>query len=290
MTRQKPGTTTSLVGHLMVASVAVAMLLTAVPAAAQMNRPFHKDGWILAAAHAPGAGGSIWRTDLWVVARGNASNQKITLKFCKAELDNTSAVGFEIDNLGANSVTYIEDVVEHYLRIGEGNWLGAIHYTANDFVQVWARVYSISPDGRASFGQLVEGVPTTDMSPDNTPWESDDQQWLYALKHTADNRFRVNVGVVNPTAIASSYDVYIYTVKGELPTSGTKGLTITLPPFSMRQLSDPFASSDGGEWNNYRVRVNCRTEGCGSFAYASVVDNATNDGYFVRGVKRLPKM
>jgi hypothetical protein len=126
------------------------------------------------------------------------------------------------------------------------------------------------------------------MSPDSTPWWSDDHQWLYATKHTADGRFRVNIGVVNPTAIAGSYDVYIYTPNGDYPATGTKGLTITVPPFSMRQLTDPFASSDGGEWSNYTIRVNCRTEGGGSFAYASVVDNATNDGYFVRGVKLLP--
>lgn len=35
------------------------------------------------------------------------------------------------------------------------------------------------------------------------------------------------------------------------------------------------------------IQVSCQTEGAGSFAYASVVDNATNDAYFLRGAKKL---
>jgi hypothetical protein len=33
--------------------------------------------------------------------------------------------------------------------------------------------------------------------------------------------------------------------------------------------------------------VRCKTDGAGGFAYASVVDNATNDAFFVRGVKKM---
>jgi hypothetical protein len=266
----------------------VSVLLAVGAADAQMNRPFHKDGWILSAAHTPGLASSIWRTDLWIVARTHASNQKITLYFCKSETDNSAAPGFEINNLGVNTVTYLEDVVEQYVHVGSGKWLGAIHYVATGDVQVWARVYSITPDGSASFGQLVEGIPTKDMSPDSNPWWADDHQWLYAMKHTSEGRFRVNIGVVNPTAVASSFDVIIYNDKGGYPTMGDYYLTVTVPPFSMRQLGDPFAGIDGGNWNNYTIRISCTTEGGGSFAYASVVDNATNDGYFVRGVKLYP--
>jgi hypothetical protein len=51
------------------------------------------------------------------------------------------------------------------------------------------------------------------------------------------------------------------------------------------QLNDPFAAINGGEWNTYTVRVESGTLESGVFGYASVVDNATNDAYFVRGVK-----
>ena len=87
--------------------------------------------------------------------------------------------------------------------------------TASDGdVQVWARVYSISPDGKQSYGQLIEGIPTADMSPDDDPWDSHEQQWMLAVQHTSDGRYRVNVGIVNPTSVAARYEVAIFNGAG----------------------------------------------------------------------------
>jgi hypothetical protein len=55
----------------------------------------------------------------------------------------------------------------------------------------------------------------------------------------------------------------------------------------MIQTSDPFADWQGGDWSTALIQAKCRTDGAGGFAYASVVDNATNDAYFVRGVKKM---
>jgi hypothetical protein len=81
--------------------------------------------------------------------------------------------------------------------------------------------------------------------------------------------------------------VTLYAADGNSPPDQTAGESVVVPPFSMVQLGDPFGDANGGEWNNYQVRVICTTEGGGVFAYASVVDNNTNDAYFVRGVKNL---
>ena len=49
---------------------AAALLIGHVPpASAQLNKTQHDDGWLLAAARAPGLHGSIWRTDLWVMGQ-----------------------------------------------------------------------------------------------------------------------------------------------------------------------------------------------------------------------------
>ena len=56
---------------------------------------------------------------------------------------------------------------------------------------------------------------------------------------------------------------------------------------AMVQLNDPFAGVMGGDWNTVMIRVINYSEGSGNFAYASVVDNATNDAFFVRGVKQM---
>jgi len=65
------------------------------------------------------------------------------------------------------------------------------------------------------------------------------------------------------------------------------GIEVELAPYSMVQLSDPFASVDGGEWSEKQIRVEAEADGTAAFGYISVVDNATNDAYFVRGVKKM---
>jgi len=264
-----------------------ALVGRALPASAQVNHTLHKDGWILAAARAPGLAGSIWRTDLWINATSVSSTTKITLYFCTSGQDNSSATAYEVTLTPGQEVYYLGDVVEQFLHVGSDPWVGAIHYVAEGTdVQTWARVYSVSADETASFGQLVEGIPTADMTPDDDPWDPHVQQWIYAMRHTADGRYRVNVGIVNPTAVASSYYVNMYGPDGNLP-ARTVSKTVDVPPYSMVQLSDPFAEVNGGDWSTYQIRVESSTEGAGAFAYASVVDNATNDAYFVRGVKKL---
>ncbi len=55
----------------------------------------------------------------------------------------------------------------------------------------------------------------------------------------------------------------------------------------MKQFGDPMAVVSGGEWPTHEIQLQCKTDGAGGFMYASVVDNATNDAYFVRGIKLL---
>ena len=267
------------------AAVIVVNVLFATPAAAQLNQPLHRDGWILAAAHSPGLQGSIWRTDIWVVAE--SANATISLELCRSGEDGRNAETHVLSLSDGDRVMYVEDVVDHFLDVGSDGWLGAIHYTAdNTNIQVWARVYSVNADGTASYGQLIEGIPTTDMSPDDDPWDYHVQQYLYAAKHTADGRFRVNIGVVNPTALEAEYDIIGYNSDGNCSLSCAND-HVSVPPFSMVQLNDPFAEWQGGEWSAASIVVRCKTDGAGGFAYASVVDNATNDAFFVRGIKLL---
>lgn len=257
-----------------------------VPASAQVNETYHTNGWLLAAAHTKGAQESIWRTDAWFHLSNVGPDTRVKLYLCRSGEDNTLVVPYELELVEGQEVYYLEDVVEHVLDLAGEDWVGAIHYEAeNTLVQVWARVYSTSADGTKSFGQLVEGIPTANMSPDDDPWVAKEQQWIFAMKHTSDARFRVNIGVVNPTGVASNYDIVMFGADGNSLPGGTTAVSV--PPFSMVQLPDPFAAVNSGEWNNVQLRVSCSTEGGGTFAYASVVDNATNDAYFVRGVKTV---
>jgi hypothetical protein len=253
---------------------------------AGLNAPLHRDGWLLAAAHAPGLHGSIWRTDLWFRVSAPWGSNHVSLTFCRSGEDNSDAQTFELP-LTADQYTYhVEDVVESFLQVGGEPWVGAIHYSSSSEVQVWARIYSISADGSASYGQLLEGIPTADMSMGyHTPGYpgTREDQWMFAGKHTANGRFRVNVGIINPTAVGGRFYVAMFDAFGDRDSI----VDVQLEPYSMVQLADPFASVDGGDWSEKQIRVEAEAEGTGAFGYISVVDNATNDAYFVRGIKTM---
>jgi hypothetical protein len=236
-------------------ALACALAITpALPGAAQLNQPLHRDGWILAAARAPGAQGSIWRTDLWIYA--SSANAAVTLRFCRSGEDGSSAAEHVVSLTDGRVVMHIEDVVERFLGVGSQAWLGTIHYSSSMDIQVWARVYSISADGSRSFGQLIEGIPTAHASPDATPWESMDHQWMFAMKHTADGRFRVNIGIVNPSDVASDYWLDMYAADS----SHLDSRVIPVPPLSDQQAAGEVRQPDSRAGSHSTCLVH--TRGC----------------------------
>jgi hypothetical protein len=252
------------------------------PATAQLNQTAHRDGWILAAVRAPGQHGAIWRTDLWIATNAELTPvSEIQIYFYPADTDNTDVEPLTVPTHMGQNVYFVEDVVSYYLQPSEP-WLGAIRYVAPVDVQVWARVYSISADGSASYGQMIEGIPHKDMSADSEPWDPLEHQRIYAMRHTPDRRYRVNVGVVNPTEVESTYHLEMFDNSFE---ERYHHVWVTVPPLSMTQLNGAFVGANGGDFSDAILRVICTTENGGAFAYASVVDNATNDAFFVRGVK-----
>ena len=265
------------------APLAIALsLLAPDPALAQLNQTAHRDGWILAAVRAPGRYGAIWRTDLWIATTAELTpTSELHIGFYPADTDNTDVEPLVIPTHMGQNVYFVEDVVQYYLAPDEP-WLGAIRYTAPVDVQVWARVYSISADGSESYGQMIEGIPHSDMSGDSTPWDPLEHQRVYAMRHTPDGRYRVNVGIVNPTEVESSYHVEMFDHSFD---ERYHHVWVTVPPLSMTQLNGAFVGANGGDFSDAILRVVCNTEGGGAFVYASVVDNATNDAFFVRGVK-----
>lgn len=264
------------------ALAAIVALLSGAPADAQLNQTAHRDGWILAAVRAPGQQGAIWRTDLWIATSAELTPvSEIHIYFYPADHDNTDVEPLVVPTHMGQNVYFVEDVVDYYLR-PKDPWLGAIRYVSPVDVQVWARVYSISEDGSESYGQMIEGIPHRDMSGDTTPWDPLEHQRIYAMRHTPDGRYRVNVGVVNPTEVESTYHLEMFDHSFE---ERYHQVWVTVPPLSMVQLNGAFAGANGGDFSAAILRVLCTTNGGGAFAYASVVDNATNDAFFVRGVK-----
>jgi hypothetical protein len=211
--------------------------------------------WIAAAAHSDGAHGSVWRTDICLLNRsGDRATAEIT--FHRDNGDNRSLA---IDLLGGQQIV-VGDVVAEIGLAGSG----ALEITADRAIMASSHTYNAGVDG--TFGLFLDGVPM-----DQTV-EAGKTVWLPQLRQ--DEAFRTNIGFLNTGEAAARLRIMLYDSGGEVLASKSK----SLDPHSWFQLPEPFRRLAGRNDIGAGYATVEVVSGGGVIAYASVIDNATNDG------------
>ena len=126
-----------------------------------------------------------------------------------------------------------------------------------------SRTYSTSDDG--TFGQFLDGV-----SPAATAGLG---QTVYLPQLQQNEAFRTNIGFLNTTDLEAAVRVRLYDASGQLLAARLK----TLAPRARLQLQEPFLRIAGREDIDAGYASVTVEAGEGVIAYASVIDNATND-------------
>jgi CubicO group peptidase (beta-lactamase class C family) len=208
--------------------------------------------WVAAAAHADGAHDSLWRTDTTLL---NLSGAPAT-----AELrfrGNESATAMVV--LADGEQRLIEDVVATLGTTGSGS----LEVFVDQPIMVGSRTYNVSDAG--TFGQFLDGLPTPRLAHDG------DTVWLPQLRQ--DPAFRTNIGLVNTGPVEAVVRVRLYDGDGQQLAAPQR----TLAPHTRLQLNEPFETIAGRtDLDEAYATITVRS-GDGINAYASVVDNATND-------------
>ena len=211
--------------------------------------------WIAAAAHSSGVHGSVWRTDLCLLNRsGESVSAEITFRRNDGETGS-----LPIDLVDGQQIV-VGDVVAEVGMSGSG----AIEINTDGPLLASSRTYNTGEDG--TFGLFLDGVPSHAMA------DEGDEVWLPQLRQNP--AFRTNIGLFNSGAAEAHVRVFLYDASGSELVSRSK----TLDPGGWIQLQEPFGRLAGRtdiESGSARVEV---AAGHGVIAYASVIDNATNDG------------
>lgn len=226
----------------------VIVLTIAVPALAQHTV------WIPIAAHTPGVGTSMWKTDLGILneCAGSVAVEVVLQR-----------------SAGLASRTFTVNFREH-LKLGDviaqlidGNTSGSLEIRSDNPVSVTSRTYNEAPEG--TFGQ---SLPAIEIGDGLAAGES------ATLQHLSEtSAFRTNIGVVNmgPTQAVVTFALFD-------PLGGFVGsFEVTVQAGQVIQDGAPYrerfgrSNIDGG-WAQVSV-----TSGSGVWAYASVVDNGTGD-------------
>lgn len=213
-----------------------------------------------AVAHAPGAEGSLWRTDLAVVNPGSAA-ANLTLAFVPVE----GATLTRTATLAAGATREWADVLVSLFGVGAAaNVSGALRIGADGPLCVSSRTFN--QDEAGTFGGFLPAVTAAEsLSPGRTG----------VLPHLARSAlFRTNVGVTNLGAASLVARVRLFGADG-----GPAGapIDVTVAPGALVQVVDPFGAAAAGDHDVAFATVEVTTTGGLAWAYASVIDNRTGD-------------
>ncbi len=228
--------------------------------------PGHLEGYIPVAAHNQGKLGSFWTTDVWIYRQGASV---IHLWFNPSGQDNTNvqSVVLQLDD----PVITIRDIVDTVFH-AEG--VGSIHYLADGPVAVLSRTWTPGTDGTGEYGQTVPGVPIGLASVAGTG-----QAGTLRMLIDQNGTTRVNAGFVNVSTQPVTVRIEIFTADGN-PAPGDSSFTIDLNPFDMKQVNDILSRLDAGTREGLILRAGVESSTGAIMAYATVVNNTTNDSSY----------
>lgn len=239
--------------------------------------------FVPASAHATGANGSNWRTDVEVHNPGSTT-ASFTVQLLRRDANN-SAPASKSYSLAARQSRRFADML--LTEFGLDGAAALRFVVASGSILVSSRTYNLLgqnpwglPQG-ASFGQYVPGLDAAGA----IGFGQEGRLIQLTQRPAGDlDGFRTNLGIVNATASALDVKIDFYRADGTWLGKREGGET-NLPPYGFRQLDQAF-SAWGTLADGYAV-VKPLTAGGALFAFATVIDNhVSGDPVFIPAVRR----
>jgi hypothetical protein len=234
--------------------------------------------WLVGAANLAGVNDSHWRTDLWLY---NPTDDWFSGQVEFVVGDNPSDVyGFEWPTLGSHRVKEYLDIVGEELGLEETR--GYVVLTGTDggpAPQVAARTYNLDLAG-GTYGLNLRAFGEDDLL------HPGDVGWVVGISNSADQNvgFRTNLGLLNTdrdhwTAVRMT----LFDVNG-----GQVGepQELLIAPGVLRQfdIAKKFGVGDVTGVASLKIEV---TQGGGVAAYATEIDNRTQDSIYVPAQRKF---
>jgi hypothetical protein len=228
-----------------------------------LTSPAGANIWLLpSSARAPGTNGAFYTTEL-TVANAGGVDATFTLKFLGHDQDGTSGVERTFALAAGRSATYT-DVLGSVFGQSSGAY-GAIQISSGG-ASLAVLGQTSTPGFGGTFGQSVPAAAPEDLVRAGAP------QSLIAVREDA--AFRTNLILAN--AIEAPLDVDVALVADTGVTLGTK--RYSLPLLGMTQVAHVVRDLGvSGDVVGARLVLSTPTPGGAFAAYASAIDNTTND-------------
>lgn len=214
-------------------------------------------------ANSMGAYGSFWKSDI-ILHNPNNKNIYADLIFQENGKDNTNALKKEVI-IESNSSLKISNPVENLF--GKENTLGAMRIEATGKVISFSITVNAKDGGIHS--QFIPGYSIKDSFKE--------YQELRLIQLKSNNDFRTNIGFVNLTSRNLGIEILVYKENGEKIGDDMYYFL----PFEFFQENDIIKKFTNENIENGYAIIKSSTKNASFFAYASVIDNKTNDSIFI---------
>ncbi|MGV8040404.1 MAG: WD40/YVTN/BNR-like repeat-containing protein [Thermoanaerobaculaceae bacterium] len=217
--------------------------------------------YVPSVAHAPGSGGTQWRTDVAAVNRG-ANAATLTLDFTNYDASSTKT---RTVPLAAGATVELVDLLTSLFNYGASeNQKGTLRVASTRAVHLTSRTYNQAAKG--TYGQYYPALGAGQAI------EAGKVGVIPQLRKNAS--YRTNIGVQNLGTSSVLVDVKLHGASGA---QLGKTRTFNVPGGRWLQQDDIFVSSGAGNAEVAYATVEVRTAGGMVWAYGSVIDARTGD-------------
>jgi PKD repeat protein len=220
---------------------------------------------VSAAAQTAGIGGTAWRTELSLF---NAGTQGANVSLTYVPSAGSTIQSRSLFLSPRQSVSYANALLDLY---GIGNGAGAIGIEATSGgatadLRVTSRTFTSGEMG--TYGQSVPDVQEAAL-----------ERILYVTGIQSNAAFRTNIGLVNRGNSAVGVTLTLRASSGGVVASNS--LTLGANSFQQAALASYFPAVQGGSYSGLTMQLSATTRDSVS-AYASVVDNVSQDPVFIQ--------
>ena len=231
------------------------------------NCPGREPIWVPAAAHLAGVNGSQWRTDLEVFNPGEAQIG-YTVELLARDADNSVPVARSFALGPGRSQRHMDALALLFSFTGAAT----LRITPIDGqLMTNARTYDDAPTG--TYGQFVEGRPASAAITTGVTAR------MIHVSQAADRTtgFRTNLGLINASSVETTVVADLFRADG----TQLGEVSVTLRPFESVQRTEIFREVTADAVADGYIAVKTTTYGAAFFAYASVIDNRSNDPVYM---------
>ena len=268
---------------------ALALVLAAASARAAYS-PATANGWLITSGRVAGAGGSLFRTDVWLFNPDASATVTATLVFHPAVSTGQPAaapVSSDPIVLAPRETRFLPDVTLETVPAGDGV-VGALEWQSSAALMGAARIYTFTPDG--TFGFFIPAIPQTESLTARA--SADDTVNVLQIYGTNSGSadFRTNLDVTNTSPVPVPVEVRVIDPVTSQIYGGTQSYVVA--PGSLMRLGAVFATVGAPLVDGLRITV-AVPEGTaigagGILAAAYTLDNRTQDAFAFVGQRQQP--